>query len=291
MDLPQECIVALIRGIVYSKSRDWKVLGHMAETNSEYRNSIGYVLGQEKRWDDVMIQAGKVSLERLAVACGIPGLRARAVRYVEGKKMFLYKNLVIQLDRASTPISMQVLYNRALVFRATTRAYGEEHDRHAYGVSLMCKKESTRPLSEEVGDPEALIRPLLFLRKIKPGLDRMVDEMAYTIRMCTDIHRNMVSQEHPHLWICVQGPNGEYTSKPGEVRCFWGVRHCLWAPEGERIHYGMLAAYLDPEHAYDETAIDLETRQYPKTAKYHRLFDSIRDRYMRRRRVSFGEDG
>lgn len=177
VSMPNDCMYEVCLNIMRT-SRDWKGLLAIMVTRKEWRMVVLDIL-RTCKWDTLMLDRGKVQLERLAIACSFPEVRERAMRYVQGKTKFLYKGIVLQLNRAQAVSSLHITCaNSNAQLRFTTVDDSAAKGRPVYGGSVMHGfKKFDKWFSVTYDIPwDNLRKALNFLNKLKPLPPQMLEQ-------------------------------------------------------------------------------------------------------------------
>lgn len=148
------------------------------------------------RWDALLLDKGKVLLDRLAVICGCPRLRAKALRYVTGKSKFAYKGIVYHLNahRPEKITAITIYVNPRMEIRWSDKDAPRGYETHCWGCSMKARS-GTRSFTHPINDLE---RGLRFLGKLKPLPEALLSECQhhFTLMRCM----NITAKPDEYVW-------------------------------------------------------------------------------------------
>lgn len=151
------------------------------------------------RWDALLLDKGKVILDRLAVICGWPRLRAKALRYVTGKSKFSYKGIVYHLNthRPEKITSMTIYVNPLLEIRWSSKHAPQGYATNCWGCSMKRRTgtANSKPTSLSITNLE---RGLWFLGKLKLLPAALLEECQHHFTLMRSM--NVSARPDDYVW-------------------------------------------------------------------------------------------
>lgn len=221
-DLPNDCIEQIVLSII-KKDISWKSLFCSLQVNKDIRAvTLSILHSPYCKWNDIMIDNGKVSLDRLRVTSIFSSLRDRLFRFVEGKSKFIYKNIIYQLNHHTNVHSLLILFdNNNCTIRWTSCQSAMRNSRtqtrylEAYGASICHNRPHKHPRD-------------WYHSFIKTSVDDIRNGLKLLCKLkARVIPAEMVTEVHDLLHTLQQ----LHTSIPRNNIAYWAAKHKRWNAE------------------------------------------------------------
>lgn len=162
-DLIEDIFLRLIKN---SKNND---LDTLLLLNKEYYKLSLDILKRIK-WDSILLEKGKVCLERLISICSYPELREKSSRYLQGKSKFIYKNIILQLNHPKYITCLDIMFNNIQI-KCTTHLYlHQKFTTGRWGISIYIKDTKNRNVIKNKIPYTDIVNIYRFLGKVKTKL-------------------------------------------------------------------------------------------------------------------------
>ena len=99
--------------------------------------SIGFDMLKYIKWDPVLLENGKVKLDTLISICSYPELRTKAIRYVEGKSVFIYKNILLQVNHPKNITTLDIFCNKVHIKCTSDKYRNSKFPINVWGISIF----------------------------------------------------------------------------------------------------------------------------------------------------------
>jgi hypothetical protein len=166
------------------------------------KDMVKRILTTTRKWDDIMLDRGKVNIIRLQMAWCFPELRERVLRYTKGKTKYIYKTVIIQLDKPSN-ITMVHMKTNFGTFDCKWTTMDNRNSDRVHGCSIKTTHQTDKLYMKDINIKQ-IKNAIHALCIIKP-------ELAQTT----------ITKDVYHTMYCL--------SKYGTTSSLWGIKYkTMW---------------------------------------------------------------